>query len=184
MRIRAIGLFSAVAVLSLPLAGNADIKMLTARGSSPLPRATLVESPADPPSYFPLATSTPFSVTNSGTPSGTVAPWAFQATSSSCGSTDTNLLMQWENNSIVPTPGVAYLLCNGSLRIAASTYGPTGATVNGSLVAGEATAPSSTSGSLVSSLNNSEGELLLGGASSACLLDYGVTTVGSLTTNW
>jgi hypothetical protein len=170
MRIRTIGLFSALGLLGLPLAGHADIKMLTGQGSSPLPRATLVESPADPPSYFPLATSTPFLVTNSGTPSGTVAPWAFQGTSSNCGSTNANLLMQWENNSGA-TPGVAYLLCNGSLS------------VNGSLVAGEATAPSSTSGSLVSSLTSSEGELVLGGASSACLLDYGVTTASLLTTN-
>ena len=181
MRIRKIGLFSALAVFGLPLAGHADIKMLTAQGSSPPPRATLVESPADLSSYFPLATSTPFLVTNSGTPSVTVAPWVFQATSSSCGSTSANLLMQWENNSGA-TSGAASLLCNGSLQIGGSTYGPTGASVNGSLVAGEATAPSSASGSLVSSLSNSEGELILGGASSTCLLDYGVTTAGSLTT--
>jgi hypothetical protein len=76
-------------------------------------------TPADSPSYFPLATSTPFLVTNSGTPSDTVAPWGFQATSSSCGSTNTNVLMQWENNSGA-TPGAAYLLCNGSLALAGS----------------------------------------------------------------
>ena len=115
MRIRPIVLFSAIAVLGLPLAGHAGIKTLSAQGSSPLPRTTLVESPADPPTYFPLATSTPFLVTNSGTPSGTVAPWAFQATSSSCGS-NTNLLMQWENNSGT-TPGAAYLTCIGGFSV-------------------------------------------------------------------
>ena len=72
--------------------------------------------PEDPPTYFPLATSTPFLVTNSGTPSGTVAPWAFEATSTSCASTDSNILMQWENNSGA-TPGAAYLLCNGNFNI-------------------------------------------------------------------
>lgn len=74
-----------------------------------------LQSAADPPTYFPLATSTPFLVTNSGTPSGTVAPWAFQATSSSCGS-NTNLLMQWENNSGA-TPGAAYLTCIGGFSV-------------------------------------------------------------------
>jgi len=64
MSIKRFGLSFALAVLALPLA-------TAARQDSPVLIAQV-------PSYFPLATSTPFAITNSGTPSNSVAPWPFK----------------------------------------------------------------------------------------------------------
>lgn len=112
---------------SITCFGQSNLTSGTAHRSSSLRDPSAV----DPPTFFPLATSTPFLVTNSGTPSGTVAPWAFQATSSSCGPSNTNLIMQWENNTVSPgTAGAAYLSCNGNFTIVGA-YSGTGSGLTG-----------------------------------------------------
>ena len=80
-----------------------------------------------PPSYFPLATSTPLLITNSTTPTTVVAPWTFESTGSNCTSSNSNLLMLWQNSAAV----AASLFCNGS------------AAFSGSLGANGQTAPTS-----------------------------------------
>ena len=62
------------------------------------------------PSYFPLSTSTPLVITDSATPTTVIALWTFEATSSSCNTSASNLLTLWENDS----SAAASLFCNGS----------------------------------------------------------------------
>ncbi len=51
----------------------------------------------------------------------------------------------------------------------------------GAVVAGSATAPSFTSGDLEASRSTTTGQLVLGGTSSSCAMDYGITTASTMT---
>jgi hypothetical protein len=144
--------------------GQAEPALLGAEASTNSTLPIISAHPADPPSYFPLATSTPFLVTNSGTPSGTGAPWAFEATSSSCGSSDSNLLMKWANNTFSPTtPGTAYLSCNGNLNITGA-YTGSGSGLTGILYSALPYAPVPIATSTPLLITNSESPIVTGEA--------------------
>lgn len=53
--------------------------------------------------------------------------------------------------------------------------------MHGAITAGSATAPAPTTGDLQASRSTTTGALLLGGTSSSCVVDYGVTTAATLT---
>lgn len=69
----------------------------------------------------------------------------------------------------------------GGVAAGSSTYGPTFTKTNGYISAGEATGATLTAGDLGASRGVSSGALNLGGSTSSCLIDYGVTTAAVLT---
>jgi len=102
---RRLGLFFGLLTVALPLLAGAD------RDSGALI--------AQVPMYFPLATSTPFSITNSGQSSASVAAWTFQETNSHCGASANNELMEWDNNSAAAQT----FFCNGNVAISGAYTG-------------------------------------------------------------
>jgi len=110
-------------------------------------------------SPMPLATATPLVTTNSGTLGVGAAGWIFNDSGTGCSGGSAYIL-----NLEAASTSVAKVSCEGDYLAA------------GFISAGNANAATLSAGDLGASRSTTTGALFLGGSSSSCRLDFGVTT--------